>query len=114
MNLTWIKTAGACLLLTVTLAFGQQPAATEKKSDRGAAYYHFAMAHLYEQLAREYRSTDHINKAIEEYKLAIQADPNSEYLSSELVDLYAQAGRLKDAVAEAEAILQREPNNLQM
>jgi tetratricopeptide (TPR) repeat protein len=85
-----------------------------KAPDRSAAYYHFSMAHLYEQLAREYRSMDYIKKAIDEYKLAIQADPTSEYLTSELVDLYAQAGRLNDAVAEAEAVLQRNPNDVQM
>jgi tetratricopeptide (TPR) repeat protein len=106
--------AGACLLLAARLAFAQQPAAGEKPRDRGAAYYHYSLGHLYEQLAREYRSNDHLNKAIEEYRLALQADPGSELLSSELVDLYANAGRLQDAVAEAEAVLQRDPKSLEM
>ena len=106
-------TLGVCLLLSASLVVAQAPS-SQKQPDRAAAYYHFSMAHLYEQLAREYRSTDYVNKAIEEYKLAIQADPTSEYLSSELVDLYAQAGRLNDAVTEADAILQRDPNNVQM
>ncbi|HYM09615.1 MAG TPA: tetratricopeptide repeat protein [Bryobacterales bacterium] len=109
----------ALLLLPAGLVFAQAPAgapsaSAAKAPDRAAAYYHFSMAHLYEQLAREYRSTDYVNKAIEEYKLAIQADPGSDYLSSELVDLYAQAGRLNDAVAEADAVLQRDPKNVQM
>lgn len=109
------RNAAVSFLLSAGLVFAQAPsAAAKKEADRSAAYYHFSMAHLYEQLAREYRSTDYINKAIEEYKLAIQADPSSEYLSSELVDLYAQVGRLKDAVAEADAILERDPNNVQM
>ncbi|MBI3694802.1 MAG: tetratricopeptide repeat protein [Acidobacteria bacterium] len=115
MHTTIGRNAAAYLLLSASLVFAQtSPAAGQKQPDRGAAYYHFSMAHLYEQLAREYRSTDYLNKAIEEYKAAIQADPTSEYLSSELVDLYAQAGRLNDAVTEADAILQREPNNVQM
>jgi tetratricopeptide (TPR) repeat protein len=110
-----VRRAGACLLLGGALVSGQQrPAAAAKEPDRKTAYYHYALGHLYEQLAREYRSADHLNRAIEQYRLALQADPSSEYLSSELVDLYANAGRLNDAVAEAEAILQREPNNLHM
>src|SRR5262249_1183379 len=88
--------------------------AAKKTPDRAEAYYHFSMAHLYEQMAREYRSTEYVNKAIEEYKLAVEADPSSDYLREELVDLYSQAGRLKDAITEAEATLQRDPKNVQM
>lgn len=106
--------AGLALLLSAGAIFAQAQPAAQNKPDRAAAYYHFSMAHLYEQLAREYRSTDYVNKAIEEYKLAIQADPSSDYLSSELVELYAQADRLNDAVAEADAIIEKDPNNLQM
>jgi len=109
------RRALGCLLLSAIAAFGQTQATPgPKKTDRAAAYYHYAMAHLYEQIAREHRSMDHVNKAIEEYKLAIQADPSSEYLTSELVDLYLMAGRLNDAVAEAETILKRDPNNIQI
>ncbi len=102
------------LACAACLGAQQGPANQKKTPDRAAAYYHFAMAHLYENLAREFRSTDHINKAIEEYKLAIQADPSSEFVSSELVELYAQVGRLNDAVSEAEAVLERDANNIQM
>ncbi len=110
-----ISTLTGILFLAARLAWAQAPAAAERKTpDRAAAYYHFSMAHLYEQLAREYRSMEYVNKAIEEYKLALRADPSSEYVSSELVDLYAQSGRLNDAVKEAEAILERDPKNLQM
>src|ERR1041384_6125783 len=114
MQLTRIASYLApCLLVSASLVFGQTPATTAKP-DRSSAYYHFSMAHLYEQMAREYRSMDYINKAIDEYKLAIAADPSSDYLPSELVDLYAQAGRLSDAVAEAEGLLQRDPKNVQI
>ncbi len=108
------RIAAAWLLLPASLVFAQQSSPAQKPPDRAAAYYHFSMAHLYEQLAREYRSTEYVNKAIEEYKLAIQGDPTSEFVSSELVDLYAQAGRLNDAVAEADAVLARDPKNLEM
>ena len=107
----------ACLLLSAALLPAQNQAprpAAARESNRGEAYYHYSMAHLYELLARDYRSTEYVNKSIDEYKQAIQADPSSEYLSSQLVDLYAQVGRLNDAVREAEAVLEREPNNLEM
>ncbi len=109
--------ASVCLLLSAAILSAQTQTPTPvaaRELNRGESYYHFAMAHLYEQLAREYRSTEYVNKAIDEYKLAIQADPSSEYLSSQLVDLYAQVGRLNDAVREAEAVLEREPNNVEM
>jgi tetratricopeptide (TPR) repeat protein len=116
MNLTRVpKRAGLCLLLCAGILGAQnQTSAASNAPARAEAYYHFAMAHLYEQLAREHRSTEYVNRAIEEYKLAIAADPSSEYLSSQLVDLYAQIGRLNDAVREAEAVLEREPHNVQM
>ena len=115
MRLTRVVNKLACgLLLSASLVFAQTSTANQKPVDRSSSYYHFSMAHLYEQMAREYRSMDYINKAIDEYKLAIAADPSSDYVTSELVDLYAQAGRLNDAVSEAEAVLQRDPNNLQM
>jgi tetratricopeptide (TPR) repeat protein len=107
--------ASACLLLSAAILSAQTPTpAAGRESNRGESYYHYAMAHLYELLARDYRSTEYVNKSIDEYKQAIQADPSSEYLSSQLVDLYAQVGRLNDAVREAEAVLEREPNNLEM
>ena len=108
------RTTGALLLFSASAILAQTPPAGEKAPDRAAAYYHFSMAHLYEQLAREFHSSEYVNKAVEEYKLAIQADPSSDDLRSELVELYAQAGRLNDAVAEADAFLQKDPKNVQM
>ena len=53
------------------------------------------------------------NKAIEEYRLAIENDPGSEYLNSGLAELYAKTGRIRDAVVEAQDIIKRDPNNLE-
>src|SRR3989442_9421263 len=57
--------------------------------------------------------TDWANKAIEEYRQAIDADPTSEYLTAGLAELYAKTGRIRDAVMEAQDILKRDPNNLE-
>jgi tetratricopeptide (TPR) repeat protein len=90
-----------------------KPAAEPKKADHAASYYHFAMAHMYEEMMAMYGRAEYANKAIEEYRLAIAADPTSEYLNSALAELYSRTGRIRDAVLEAQEIIQRDPNNLE-
>jgi len=71
------------------------------------------MAHTYEEQMAAYGRSDLVSKAIEEYRLALEADPTSEYLSSGLAELYARTGRIRDAVSEAQDILKRDPQNLE-
>ena len=108
------------LLLTVPAVSAEQtPAADSKatsaprKLDKAAAYYHYTLAHMYEEQVAVYGRSELANKAIEEYRLAIDADPTSEYLTSALAELYAKTGRIRDAVLEAQDILKRDPNNLE-
>jgi len=90
------------------------PSATKGKTpDRAAAYYHFALAHMYEEQVATYGRSELANKAIEEYRAAIDADPTSAYLTSGLAELYAKTGRIRDAVVEAQDIIKRNPNNLE-
>lgn len=84
-----------------------------KKVDRAAAYYHYSLAHIYEELVSMYGRSEFASKAIEEYRLAIQNDPDSEYLNAGLAELYAKTGRIRDAVLEAQDILKRDPSNLE-
>jgi tetratricopeptide (TPR) repeat protein len=83
------------------------------KADRATAYYHYALAHMYEEQVTVYGRSDLANKAIEEYRLAIDADPSSEFLTSGLAELYVKTGRIRDAVLEAQDIIKRDPNNLE-
>ncbi len=92
---------------------GAQSAAKGKTPDRAAAYYHFALAHMYEEQVATYGRSELANKAIEEYRAAIDADPTSAYLTSGLAELYAKTGRIRDAVVEAQDIIKRNPNNLE-
>jgi len=112
-----------CSLLALGLAVAlgaQTPAAkapaqegAPQEADRAAAYYHFAMGHMYAEMAAAYGyRSDDVNKAIEHYKAAMKADPGAGFLSEELTDLYMQAGKLRDAVSEAEDLLKRDPDNL--
>jgi tetratricopeptide (TPR) repeat protein len=81
--------------------------------DRAAAYYHYTLAHMYEEQITIYGRSELANKAMEEYRLAIEADPSSEFLTSALAELYVKTGRIRDAVLEAQDILKRDPSNLE-
>jgi len=89
------------------------PPSTTRKSDHSAAYYHYMLAHMYEEEVTAYGRSELANKAIEEYRLAIEADPSSEFLTSGLAELYVKTGRIRDAVIEAQDIIKRDPNNLE-
>ena len=89
------------------------PPAAPRKVDRAAAYYHYTLAHMYEEQVAVYGRSDLANKAIEEYRQAIEADPTSGYLTAGLAELYAKTGRIRDAVLEAQDILKRDPNNIE-
>jgi tetratricopeptide (TPR) repeat protein len=93
---------------------GTSPQAGEaKKPDHAASYYHYGMAHMYEEMMAMYGRSEYGAKAIEEYRKAIDADPSSEYLNAALAELYARTGRVRDAVLESQEILKRDPNNLE-
>ena len=88
-----------------------QPA--PRKVDKAAAYYHYTLAHMYEEMVTAYGRSDLAMKATEEYRLAIEADPSSEFLTASLAELYVKTGRIADAVKEAQDIIKRDPNNLE-
>src|ERR1700735_3045757 len=87
--------------------------ASARKVDHAAAYYHYTLAHLYEEQVTAYGRSELANKAMEEYRLAIDADPSSEFLTAGLAELYVKTGRIRDAVLQAQEILKRDPNNLE-
>ncbi len=89
------------------------PPPSARKADKSAAYYHYTLAHMYEEEVTAYGRSELANKAIEEYRLAIEADPSSEFLTSGLAELYVKTGRIRDAVIEAQDIIKRDPNNLE-
>ena len=85
----------------------------EAPGDRAAAYYNFAMAHMYSELAQQYGNRgEYLNKAIGHYRAAIKADPNSPFLSEELSDLYIQSGQIRSAVQEQEEALKANPKDV--
>lgn len=88
-------------------------AGTAPKADRASAYYHYTLGHMYAELAGAYGNrNDYLDKAIDNYKQAVQADPTTPMLTEELSELYIASGRLKDAQNDAEAALRKDPNDI--
>ncbi len=99
-------------VLSVT-AWGQQPApAPDQTASHASAYYYYTLGHMYAELAGESGDRSYVTKAIDNYKEAIKADPQSPELSEELTELYVQSGRLLEAQSDAEAALKANPNDL--
>ncbi|HWD99890.1 MAG TPA: tetratricopeptide repeat protein, partial [Bryobacteraceae bacterium] len=110
---------GVACLTAVPQAFSQTPAApaasaqaTPAGAGRSAAYYNFAMGHLYGEMADAYGNRgEYVNKAIDYYKEAMRLDPNSSYIGEELAEFYARVGQLERATQQAQDLLKRDPNN---
>ena len=90
-----------------------QPATDQSGPDHSSSYYHYALAHLYEEMAVSAGRPDYATQAIEQYKLALNADPNSVQLQDGLADLYFKLGRIQDAVAAAKDQVKRNPNDVE-
>ncbi len=109
----------ALLLATPLLLAAPQPAAPQSVAppsqaalDRSSAYYHYGLAHLYEELAVNAGRSDYATQAVEEYKMALDADPNSALLQDGLADLYFKIGRIADAVNAAQEQVKRDPDDI--
>jgi tetratricopeptide (TPR) repeat protein len=88
------------------------PATAAQTPDRAAAYYHYALAHSYEEMATNYGRSEYATRAVEEYKLALNADPTSQFLNNGLAELYFKTGKIKDAIVAAQDLLKKDPDNL--
>src|ERR1700757_3061816 len=60
---------------------GVDTTAKSGQPDKASAYYHYSLAHIYEELVAMYGRSEYANRAIEEYRLAIENDPSSEFLN---------------------------------
>jgi tetratricopeptide (TPR) repeat protein len=88
-------------------------APSAQDSSRAEAYYNFTMGHIYEQQYEATSNAEYAMQAIEAYKKAYALDPNSQVIGERLAEMYWKAQRTHDAVAEAQEILKRDPDNLQ-
>ena len=83
-------------------AAATKPAAPAAVPDRASSYYHYGLARLYEDMAVNAGRSDYATQAVEQYKLALDADPNSRLLQDGLADLYFKIGRIREAVTAAQ------------
>jgi tetratricopeptide (TPR) repeat protein len=99
-------------------AVAQEPPANSettsaKDATRAESYYNFTMGHIFEQQYEATSSPEYATKAIEAYKKAYALDPKSPVIGERLAEMYWKAQRIREAVAEAQEILKREPDNVQ-
>jgi tetratricopeptide (TPR) repeat protein len=79
-------------------------------ADHAKSYYHFMLARRYKELAEAYNRSDFIDRAVAEYKLAIDADPDSLFLRTELAELYSLSGHTDEGITAAEEVLKKDPD----
>src|ERR1700734_239661 len=81
--------------------------------DRASSYYHYGLARLYEDMAVNAGRSDYAAQAVEQYKLALDADPNSRLLQDGLADLYFKIGRIREAVTAAQDQVNKNPEDIE-
>jgi tetratricopeptide (TPR) repeat protein len=129
----WLSLAAASLVALPVLGAGAQTApakpgpapssqpepakttgeATAPKVDRSQAYFHSALAHIYEEQAIASGRPEYMRHAVEEYKTALSADPGSPQLNDELANLYFRTGQAREAEATARGLLKTSPNDVE-
>jgi len=123
MPTTWLTIGAASLFLTAALPLQSQavasspaaPVKAETKSqqpDRSQSYYHTALAGMLEDEAVSEGHPDQVTQAIEEYKLALNADPESPQLNDSLGELYFRIGKVREAEATARNLLKSQPDDI--
>ena len=113
----WLSLAASLVVLLPALSAPAQAPDTAKGSeasgpDRSAAYFHAALAAMYEEQAINSGRPEYVQHAIEEYKAAINADPHSAQLYDGLAELYFRTGRARDAETTARELLKTAPNDI--
>ncbi len=89
------------------------PPTTLAEPDRSSSYYHYGLARLYEDMAVNAGRSDYASQAVEQYKLALDADPNSRLLQDGLADLYFKIGRIREAVNAAQDQVNKFPDDIE-
>ncbi|HWZ55426.1 MAG TPA: tetratricopeptide repeat protein [Verrucomicrobiae bacterium] len=87
-------------------------AAPDPSAVKAEAYYDFVMGHYHAQEYQVSSRADDANQAIDFLKKAFTLDPSSQQIGDELAEIYYQSQRIRDAVNEAQSILNKDPDNL--
>jgi len=90
----------------------QAQPAQDRTGDRSAAYFHAALANMYEEQAINSGRPEYVQHAVEEFKAAINADPRSPQLYNGLAELYFRTSRPREAEATARELLKMSPDDV--
>ena len=89
------------------------PSSAQSESDlRAEIYYQVSIARMYEEQYEFTGRADYAAKAIAAYRRAYELDPHSSVIGERLAEAFARAGRLPEAIQEAQDVIKREPSNL--
>jgi tetratricopeptide (TPR) repeat protein len=94
------------LVLVLVLAFATSGFAQAKTDSRTEAYFHFSKARLLDDQGQP-------SQAIDEYKKALELDPNNSEILSEMAESYLRNNRLREAVETAQKAIQADRDNVE-
>jgi tetratricopeptide (TPR) repeat protein len=106
------KPAKAPVASPIQIAPAKTADAAAPPPNRAQAYYHLALASGYEEQAVSEGRPEFITRAIEEYKLALNADPASPQLNLALANLYFHTGRSREAESTVRGLLKSAPDDI--
>ena len=92
------------VLASATTCFGQ--ATQAQTNTRSQAYYHFSRARILDEQGQA-------GQAIDEYKKALELDPNNSMIYSEMAESYLRNNRVREAVETAERAIRVDADNLE-
>ena len=85
---------------------------SQANDSHAEAYYNFTLGRYYEQEYELNSRAEDANRSIDFYKKAYGLDPESEQIREQLAEIYFQSQHIRDAVTEAQSLIQKDPNNL--
>jgi tetratricopeptide (TPR) repeat protein len=93
--------------LFLVVAFAANGVAQQGQTNaRAQAYYHFSKARLLDDQGQA-------SQAIDEYKKALELDPNNSSIYSEMAESYLRNSRLRDATETAQKAVQLDRENIE-
>src|SRR6266550_1194425 len=94
------------LVLLLVPVFAITGFAQGQTNARAQAYYHFSKARLLDDQGQA-------NAAIDEFKKALELEPNNSLIYSEMAESYAKNNKLREATDNANKAIQLDKNNIE-
>ncbi len=102
----------AVAALSASAVGSAQSPVTPSTVDHADSYYHYGLAKLYEEQAVSSGRQDVATQAIEQYKMALDADPSSRVLQDGVANLNFRLGRIREAVTAAQDQVTKHPDDV--